>query len=89
MPRTTRRLFLEAFEERVLPAAPSAAPPLPPPPADAVYVATVAQLQSAVANLQSGQTVVIRPGVYNLTAPLRVGQFGPVSDFTIRGETGN
>src|SRR5687767_14199753 len=86
-PRAHRPLA-EALEGRTLLAAPSAAPRLPAPPADAVWVSTVGQLQAAVANLRSGQTVVVRPGTYNLTRPLRVGQFGPVVGATIRGSTG-
>ena len=86
-PRAGRPLA-EALERRTLLAAPAAAPRLPAPPTDAVWVSTVAQLQTAVANLRSGQTVVVRPGTYNLTQPLRVGQFGPVVGATIRGATG-
>ena len=70
------RLRLEALETREVPAAPGDAPLLPPPPppsAAVVHVDTVPELETAVANLQSGQTVVIQPGVYQLTRTLYVG----------------
>ncbi len=39
-----------------------------------INVSTVAHLRSAVANLQSGGTVVLAPGTYNLTSPLNFPQ---------------
>ncbi len=83
------RLRIDALEDRILLKSPSAAPPLPPPPVDAVWVDTLSELYNAVDNLQSGQTVVIQPGTYNLTRHLGIGQFGQVSNVTIRGETSN
>jgi hypothetical protein len=47
---------------------------------------SVAQLQAAFANLQSGQTVVINPGTYNLTGTLYVNGRANV---TVRGATNN
>ena len=62
-----------------------------PPPASAnvIWVSTVSQLQNAVANLQSGQTIVVQPGTYQITAPLYVGLSHQVSNVTIRGATDN
>jgi hypothetical protein len=63
---------------------------LPPPPlasATAVWVSTERQLQNAVANLQSGQTIVLEPGTYDLTRTLYIGLTHPVQNVTIRGAT--
>jgi hypothetical protein len=83
------RFRLDALEARDVPAGPGDAPPLPPPPANAIQVDTVAELETAVANLQSGQTVVIQPGTYQLTRTLFVGKDNPVQNVTIRGATNN
>src|SRR5205823_26583 len=48
-------------------------PPLPDPTGDIINVSTISQLQDAVANLRSGQTIVIAPGTYNLSSSLYVG----------------
>jgi hypothetical protein len=63
------------------------APALPPPTGTIVNVSTASQLQSAVANLQSGQTILITAGTYNLTDTLWVPQ--NISNISIRGATGN
>jgi hypothetical protein len=86
------RLRLESLESRVTPAAPSSAPSLgapPPPSANVIWVNTVAQLQSAVQNLVSNQTIVVQPGTYQITAPLYVGLAHQVTNVTIRGSTDN
>ncbi|MBI3467512.1 MAG: tandem-95 repeat protein [Planctomycetes bacterium] len=66
-------------------------PPLPPPdPANTTNVSTVSQLIAAVNNLQSGKTISIAPGTYDLgglTNALYVPQ--GISDWAIRGATGN
>jgi PKD repeat protein len=62
-------------------------PPLPAPAGNVVNVSTVSQLQAAVANLQSGQTIMIAAGTYNLTGTLYVPQ--GISNVAIRGATGN
>jgi hypothetical protein len=88
--RPTRpRLRFEVLEARDVPALPGDAPQLPPPPANAVHVDTVAELENAVANLQSGQTVVVAPGTYQLTRTLFIGKNSPVQNVTIRGATNN
>lgn len=84
-------LRLEELSPRILPRSPFEAPSLGPPPTDGttVSVGTVGELQDAVRNVQSGQTVVIRPGTYDLTETLVVGKFAPVTNVTIRGATGD
>jgi PKD repeat protein len=67
----------------------STPPPLPAPTGTVVNVSTVAALQSAVTNLQSGQTIVIAPGTYNLTAGLYIGNNSHVTNVGIRGATNN
>ena len=52
-----------------------------------VNVSTEAELQSAVARLTSGMTIVIAPGTYRLTGTLYVR--GILSDVTIKGATEN
>ncbi len=61
--------------------------PLPPPSGAVVNVATVAQLQNAVAALASNTTIVIGPGTYNLETTLYVN--GSFTNVGIRGATGN
>jgi PKD repeat protein len=63
-----------------------APPPLPAPTGTVVNVSTVSQLQTAVANLQSGQTILIAPGTYTLTGPLYVPQNR--TNIAIRGASG-
>ncbi|QDV39733.1 PA14 domain-containing protein [Tautonia plasticadhaerens] len=80
----------EDLEPRVLLRSPLAAPSLGAPPApgpNAIWVDTAAELSQAVGNLQSGQTIVIEPGTYNLTGTLYVGNGRQVVGATIRGAT--
>jgi hypothetical protein len=67
------------------PAVPPA--PLPPPTGAIVNVSTVAQLQAAAASIASNTTIVIAPGVYNLTSTLYIN--GAFSNVGIRGATAN
>ena len=88
--RQRNRLRLEALEGRVLLKGPADAPNLGPPPAPSasvIWVDTVAELQDAVQNLQSNQTIVIEPGTYQLTRTLYVGKDQPVQNVLIRGST--
>lgn len=62
-------------------------PALPAPTGAVITVSTLSQLQNAVASLQSGQTIMIQPGIYNLTGPLYLPQ--NISNVAIRGTTGN
>ena len=64
---------------------PPPAPPLPPPSGNVVAVATVAELESAVAALTSGTTILVAPGTYALTQSLVIG--GGVVDVALRGAT--
>jgi hypothetical protein len=61
-------------------------PGLPPPTGTIINVATASQLQTAVANLQSAQTILIAPGTYVLTNTLYVPQ--GLTNVAIRGATG-
>ena len=61
--------------------------PLPPPAGAVVRVATMAQLQNAVAAIASNTTILIAPGTYNLAAPLYIN--GTFTNVGIRGESGN
>lgn len=63
------------------------APPLPPPTGTVVNVSTVSQLQAAVSNLKSNQTIMVAAGIYNLTTTLFVPQ--GINNIAIRGATGN
>jgi hypothetical protein len=63
------------------------APPLPPPSGSVVSVSTVSALQSAVATLTSGTTILISPGVYRLTQELRIRN--GVTNVALRGATNN
>lgn len=67
------------------PAVPPA--PLPPPAGTVVRVATVTQLQNAVAAIASDTTIVIEPGTYNLATTLYIN--GSFTNVGIRGATGN
>ena len=67
------------------PAVPPA--PLPPPAGTVVRVATVTQLQNAVAAIASNTTILIAPGTYNLTTTLYIN--GTFTNVGIRGDTGN
>jgi hypothetical protein len=50
-------------------------------------VSTEADLQAAVATLGSNTTILIAPGIYQLSSTLRVN--GALSNVTLRGNTGN
>jgi hypothetical protein len=60
-------------------------PALPPPTGRVVRVRTEPQLQQALQNLQSDTTILIAPGVYELTRTLQVG--GGVRNVALRGDT--
>jgi hypothetical protein len=68
-------------------ALPTSAPSLPAPSGPTVHVSTEPQLQAAVNSLGSGTTIVIAPGVYNLTSTLYIN--GTFSNVGIRGATNN
>src|SRR5262249_34461669 len=90
--RPSPRLLLELLETRLVLSSPYSAPSLgpPPPPSDnVIWVNTEEDLQNAVANLQSCQTIVIQKGTYNLSKGLYVGLDHPVANVTLRGETDN
>ncbi|MGF1580087.1 MAG: Ig-like domain-containing protein [Gemmataceae bacterium] len=52
-----------------------------------IRVTDVAQLQSAISNLKSGQTIVLAKGTYDLTDTLWLPQ--NINNVTIKGETGD
>ena len=82
-------LFVVILQSRLAAAAmaPPMAPPLPAPTGHVVSVATVSQLQAAVASLESGTTILIQPGTYRLTQQLRI-RYG-VTSVALRGATNN
>src|SRR5262249_40656265 len=61
-------------------------PPLPAPTGQVIHVSTASQLQSAVANLKTGQTILIDPGTYNVTDTLWIPQ--GISNVAVRGASG-
>src|SRR4051794_15685205 len=63
------------------------APPLPAPAGAVVNVSTEPQLQAAVRNIASNQTIVIAPGTYTLTSTLYVNK--AVTNASIRGASNN
>ena len=67
-------------------ASPGNAPPLPITGARIVNVATEPQLQTAMGNLQNGDTLLLADGTYNLTTSLYINGRHNV---TIRGAAGN
>ena len=89
--RRNARPALEPLEPRLLLAGYDDPPPLPPPiPADTITVSSVSQLISAVGSLQSGKTISLAAGTYNLsgvTDALYVPQ--GITNWSIRGATGD
>ena len=67
-------------------ASPGVAPPLPITGARIVQVSTEAQLQTAMGNLQSGDTILLAEGTYDLTSTLYI---NGRNDVTIRGAAGS
>jgi hypothetical protein len=67
-------------------ASPGNAPPLPITGTRIVNVSTEAQLQTAMGNLQNGDTVLLADGAYNLTSTLYINGHNNV---TIRGTAGS
>src|SRR5262249_16772331 len=65
----------------------SSAPPLPAPTGPVVNVSTEPQLQAAVRNIVSNQTIVIAPGTHRLPGTLYVKK--AVTSIGIRGATNN
>lgn len=88
MIRSSVLLVSLAVSGGVATAGPAVPPgPLPPPGGTVVNVATVAQLQNAVAALASNTTIVMAPGTYNLGTTLYIN--GTFTNVGIRGATGN
>jgi hypothetical protein len=52
-----------------------------------VWVNTEAALQNAVSSIESGRTIVIQKGTYDLSMQLNIGLSHQVTNVTIRGET--
>jgi hypothetical protein len=69
-----------------IPASPGNAPPLPLTGSRIVNVSTEPQLQTAMGNLQNGDTLLLADGTYNLTSSLYVKGH---NDVTIRGASGS
>lgn len=67
-------------------AAPGDAPPLPITGTRIVHVSTEPQLQSAMGNLQNGDTILLADGTYNLTSSLYI---NGRQNVTIRGTAGS
>src|SRR5882672_6119289 len=67
-------------------ASPGNAPPLPVTGTRIVNVATEPQLQTAIGNLQNGDTLLLAEGTYNLTTSLYINGW---HNITIRGNAGS
>jgi len=79
-------VLLFALPGAIHPASPGNAPTLPLTGARIVNVTTEPQLQTAMGNLQSGDTLLLADGVYNLTSSLYINGRNNV---TIRGSSGS
>ena len=77
---------LLAFSGTAMAASPGNAPPLPLTGIRIVQVATEPQLQTAMGDLQNGDTILLADGTYNLTTSLYV---NGRNDVTIRGTAGS
>ena len=84
--RTLFKVALFAASGLANAASPGNAPPLPITGARIVNVATEPQLQTAMRNLQNGDTLLLADGTYNLTASLYI---NGRHDVTIRGSAGS
>ena len=62
------------------------APALPPPTGEVINVSNVTELNTAISNIQDGQTIMLAAGEYNLTRTIVLN--GP-DNISIRGATGN
>jgi len=82
---TTVLIALIAVAEPAMASWAEVPPALPPPSGAVVTVTTETELQSAIASLTSGTTVMIAPGTYALTRTLYVK--GPLADVAIRGSS--
>lgn len=78
--------FLATLASASFAMAPEDAPVLPDPAGNVVHVSTESELQNAVRSLVDGTTILIAPGVYDLTIPVHV---RGVSNVALRGETGD
>lgn len=90
--RQRNPLRLESLETRELMKGPADAPSLgapPSPSSSVIWVDTAPELEAAIQNLQSNQTIVIEPGTYQLARTLFVGKDSPVQNVLIRGSTDN
>jgi len=67
-------------------ASPGNAPQLPITGTRVVNVSTESQLQTAMGNLQNGDTILLANGTYNLSSTLYI---NGKNDVTIRGTNGN
>jgi PKD repeat protein len=79
-------LLIVATQSLVFAATPGNAPQLPITGTRIVSVSTEPQLQTAMGNLQAGDTILIADGTYNLTSTLYI---NGVDNVTIRGTSGS
>lgn len=84
--RLLRPALLLAWCGSAVAASPGNAPPLPITGSRIVHVATEPQLQAAMGSLQTGDTILLSDGTYNLSSSLYI---SGRNDVTIRGTAGS